>query len=70
MSHFITHWIEKITPKSLQRKSERISWLDIPIHEKWCTFSNSIQIEEELHFVIEFNVFLIYTKKKLYDKNT
>lgn len=69
MSHFITHWIEKIIPKTLQRKSESRSWLDISIHEKWCTFSNRIQIADKSHSVIELNVFSYLYEKKLYKKN-
>lgn len=67
MSYFITYWKEKIIPKTLHRKSESRSWLDISIHEKWCTFSNRIQIADKSHSVTELNVFLY--EKKLYKKN-
>lgn len=55
---------KKIIPKTLQRKSESRSWLDISIHEKWCTFSNRIKIADKSHSVTELNVFL-YEKKAI-----
>lgn len=42
--------------RSFTEITESRIWLDIPLHETLCSFSNSNHIEDNTHFVLQFNV--------------